>query len=94
MRDSELVKKDIIQFLKLCVNYSEKSIGRKYQRRQNAQHNENRVKELETEIKKWENYKQFTEYTIKELSEGELDEWIKNLHNPDFNPSPRENNSN
>ena len=41
------------------------------------------------EIEKWEIYKQFTEYTIKELSSGDLDEWIDNLHNPEYIPKPQ-----
>ncbi len=89
MRDSELIKKDITKFLQLCISYSEKSIGRKYQRKQNMQHDDEIKVKLEKEIEKWESYKEFTEYTIHEIEKGMLDHWIENLHNTDFNPEPR-----
>jgi|TARA_B100001540_G_C15680660_1_gene584649 hypothetical protein len=86
MRKNEEIKEDIIQFLKLCINYSEDSLERKAKRLVGLP--ENKISAAKIEIEKWESYKQFTEHTIKELLKGDLDEWIMNLHNPDFKPSP------
>ncbi|RAH16328.1 MAG: hypothetical protein CMB56_000925 [Methanobacteriota archaeon] len=86
MTESDEVKKKIIQFLKLCVNYADKSLNRKKDRLENL--DLEHLNSAKKEIEKWKTYKQFTEYTIKELSDGDLDEWINNLDNPDFNPSP------
>ena len=80
-------KKDIIQFLNLCVEYTNSSLQRKSKRL--ADLNEEELKLAKIEIEKWEIYKQFTEYTIKELSSGDLDEWIDNLHNPEYIPKPQ-----
>ncbi len=86
MRKNEEIKEDIIQFLKLCINYSEDSLERKAKRLVGLP--EDKIVAAKIEIEKWESYKQFTEHTIKELLKGDLDEWILNLHNPDFKPSP------
>ena len=80
-------KKDIIQFLNLCVEYTNSSLQRKSKRLIDL--NEEELKLAKIEIEKWEIYKQFTEYTIKELSSGDLDEWIDNLHNPKYIPKPQ-----
>ena len=88
MRDSELIKKDIKQFLQLCVNYSTDSLKRKLERRENM--NEQEIKDIDCEIEKWENYKEFTEYTIDEIENGKLDHWIENLHNTNFQPTPHD----
>ena len=85
-RNNKEIKEDIIQFLKLCITYSEESLERKTKRLGGL--SEEKIEIAKNEIKKWESYKQFTEHTIKELLKGDLDEWIKNLHNPDFNPRP------
>ncbi|MBJ24373.1 MAG: hypothetical protein CMB64_06860 [Euryarchaeota archaeon] len=87
MNNSEEIKKNIARFLELCVDYADRSLERKKTRLQSLG-----LKDKESakqEIEKWENYKQFTEYTIKELSSGDLDEWILNLDNEEFNPEPR-----
>ena len=52
--------------------------------------NEQEIKKIDHEIKKWENYKEFTEYTIDEIENGKLDHWIENLHNPNFQPTPHD----
>ena len=80
-------KKDIIQFLKFCVTYTNSSLERKSKRLENL--NEEEMEIAKIEIEKWEIYKQFTEYTINELSSGDLDEWINNLHNPEYIPNPK-----
>lgn len=89
MKGSEEVKKNIIKFLKLCVKYTNNSLERKNQRLE--QMDSESIIALQKEIEKWKTYKQFTEYTIEEISNGDLDEWIKNLDNPDFNPIPGNN---
>ena len=86
MRDSELIKKDVIQFLQLCVDYSTGSLERKLDRKQNM--NAQEIKDIDDEIEKWKTYKEFTKYTIDEIIEGKLDHWIENLYNPDFQPTP------
>ena len=86
MDEKEYIKKTIIQFLNLCVTYSEGSINRKTKRCEKLI-----CKDLDTankELEKWKNYKQFTEYTIKEIISGDLDDWIDNIDNPEFNPTP------
>ena len=86
MKENEDIKHNIVQFLRLCVIYTNDSLERKSKRLGNltAKDFENARKEIE----KWENYKEFTEYTIKELLDGELDEWIDRLHDPEFKPGP------
>ncbi len=79
-------RKDIIQFLKLCITYTNNSLERKSKRLEKL--NEEEMELAKIEIEKWEIYKQFTEHTINELSSGDLDEWINNLHNPEFSPNP------
>ncbi|MAT48841.1 MAG: hypothetical protein CMA27_03315 [Euryarchaeota archaeon] len=79
-------KKDIIQFLKHCITYTNNSLERKSKRLEKL--NEEEMELAKIEIEKWEIYKQFTEHTINELSSGDLDEWINNLHNPEFSPNP------
>ena len=87
MRQHEEIKEDIIKFLNLCITYSEGSLNRKAKRLARLSE-EDKIEMAKNEIKKWESYKQFTEHTIKELLKGDLDEWIENLNNPDFKPSP------
>ncbi|MBK00724.1 MAG: hypothetical protein CMB48_07255 [Euryarchaeota archaeon] len=86
MNEKEHIKKTILQFLNLCVNYSEGSINRKTKRLENLIGKD--LDSANKELGKWKNYKQFTEYTIKEILSGDLDEWIDNLDNPEFNPTP------
>ena len=87
MRQHEEIKEDIIKFLNLCITYSEGSLNRKAKRLARLSE-EDKIEMAKNEIKKWESYKQFTEHTIKELLNGDLDEWIENLNNPDFKPIP------
>ena len=56
----------VIDFLRRCVQYSDESIQRKKGRG-----------DLE-EIPKWQAYRDFTDYTIKEIEEGKLDDWFSN----------------
>ena len=86
MGEKEYIKKTIIQFLNLCVNYSEGSINRKTKRLENLIGKD--LDSANKELAKWKNYKQFTEYTIKEILSGDLDDWIDNIDNPEFNPIP------
>ena len=86
MDEKEYIKKTIIQFLNLCVNYSEGSINRKTKRLENLIGKD--LDSANKELEKWKNYKQFTEYTIKEILSGDLDDWIDNIDNPEFNPIP------
>lgn len=86
MRTDEIIKKDLIQFLRLCITYTNGSLERKIKRIDSM--TESEIEKITIEIDKWKSYKQFTEHTIKELLQGELDSWIENLYNPDFDPSP------
>ena len=86
MDKNEEIKNNIVQFLRLCINYTNDSLKRKSKRLENLTREE--IEVAMVEIEKWENYKQFTEYTIKELLNGELDEWITRLDDPEFNPGP------
>ena len=54
----------VIDFLRRCVQYSDESIQRKKGRG-----------DLE-EIPKWQAYRDFTDYAIKEIEEGKLDDWF------------------
>ena len=58
-------KGSIIKFLDRCVAYANNSIERKRQRGEN-----------ETEIKRWEAYRDFTAYASDEVSRGDLDDWF------------------
>tara|TARA_B100000902_G_C26482510_1_gene515467 strand:+ start:117 stop:383 length:267 start_codon:yes stop_codon:yes gene_type:complete len=87
MKNSEEIKKNIARFLELCVDYADSSLERKKTRLESLGLND--YESAKKEIEKWKNYKQFTEYTIKELLSGDLDEWILNLDNEEFNPKPR-----
>ena len=89
VRNSEIIKKDIVQFLQLCITYSNDSLKRKSEWKLNLDGED--LDEINNEIEKWKNYVEFTEYTIKEISNGELDHWINNLNNPEFHPKPNEN---
>ena len=86
MRHSEIIKKDIVQFLRLCITYTDDSLERKLKRIESL--TEPEIQKTITEIEKWKTYKQFTEHTIDELLNGELDKWIENLHDSEFDPSP------
>ena len=54
----------VIDFLHRCVLYSDESIQRKKERG-----------DLE-EVPKWRAYRDFTDYAIKEIEEGKLDDWF------------------
>jgi hypothetical protein len=86
MKENEEIKHNIIQFLKLCINYTNDSLERKSKRLDDLTPED--LENATQEIEKWKNYKEFTEYTIKELSNGELDEWINRLNDPEFKPGP------
>jgi len=87
MDENEEIKYNIVQFLRLCVNYTNDSLERKSKRLENLTNLE--IDAAMAEIEKWKSYKQFTEYTIKELLDGELDEWIIRLHDTEFKPGPK-----
>ena len=56
----------VTSFLRKCVTYANDSIKRKRDRG-----------DSEEEIEKWETYRDFTEHALKEVSNGELDEWLE-----------------
>tara|TARA_B100001778_G_scaffold108662_1_gene88926 strand:+ start:177 stop:380 length:204 start_codon:yes stop_codon:yes gene_type:complete len=56
----------VTSFLRKCVTYANDSIKRKRDRG-----------DSEEEIEKWENYRDFTEHAVMEVSNGELDEWLE-----------------
>ncbi|MCH2639743.1 MAG: hypothetical protein MKZ60_01020 [Candidatus Thalassarchaeum sp.] len=56
----------VVSFLRKCVTYANDSINRKRDRG-----------DSEEEIEKWENYRDFTEHAVMEVSNGELDEWLE-----------------
>ena len=56
----------VVSFLRKCVTYADDSINRKMDRG-----------DSEEEIEKWENYRDFTEHAVMEVSNGELDEWLE-----------------
>ena len=72
--DKEEVRTAITKFLEMCVAYSDDSIKRK-----NARLEKNMSAELKEEIVKWVNYRDFTEHAIKEVLDGELDDWLENI---------------
>ena len=76
--DKEEVRTAISKFLEMCVTYADDSIERK-----KARLEENMSAELKEEIMKWVNYRDFTEYAIKEVLEGELDDWLENIAKED-----------
>ena len=56
----------IANFLSKCVTYSNNSISRKIARAED-----------ESEIVKWEAYRDFTEHAVKEVLNGDLDDWLE-----------------
>ena len=76
--DKEEVRTAITKFLEMCVTYADDSIERKKTRLE-----KDTSSELKDEIVKWLNYRDFTEYTIKEVLEGKLDDWLENIAKPD-----------
>ena len=56
----------VTSFLRKCVTYANDSIKRKRDRG-----------DSEEEIEKWENYRDFTEHAVMEVSNGELDELLE-----------------
>ena len=58
-------KKSVIDFLNRCVAYANDSIERKKERG-----------ESDTEIGRWEAYRDFTAYASDEISRGDLDDWF------------------
>lgn len=58
-------KKDIVaDFLKRCIDYSDKSIARKEARGETQ------------EIPAWQSYRDFTAYSLEEIQSGKLDDWF------------------
>jgi len=88
MSETATRKKDISRFLELCVIYSDDSLARK-QRRLDELDAEGRT-DLAAEMTKWRTFREFCDYTIEELAEGKLDEWLERLHDLDFHPAPDE----
>ena len=58
-------KQNVIEFLERCVVYANESIQRKTERGED-----------ESEISRWEAYRDFTAYASEEVSRGELDDWF------------------
>ena len=56
----------VASFLRKCVIYADDSINRKRDRGDSQE-----------EIEKWENYRDFTEHAVMEVSNGELDQWLE-----------------
>ena len=56
----------VASFLRKCVTYADDSITRKRDRG-----------DSEEEIEEWENYRDFTEHAVMEVSNGELDDWLE-----------------
>ncbi len=56
----------VASFLKQCVRYANDSIGRKRDRG-----------EGEEEISRWVAYRDFTEHSVMEVSNGDLDSWLE-----------------
>jgi len=76
--EKEELKSAIARFLEMCVNYADDSIERKKGRLE-----ENVSEDLKKEIEKWISYREFTEYAVKEVLEGELDDWLEKIINDD-----------
>ena len=72
--DKEDIRFAVTSFLQMCVEYSDNSIQRKTHRL--SDENSDKLKQ---EIEKWIAYKEFTEYAIKELKRGELEDWLENI---------------
>tara|TARA_B100000214_G_C23840834_1_gene568708 strand:+ start:223 stop:459 length:237 start_codon:yes stop_codon:yes gene_type:complete len=72
--DKEDTRFAVTSFLQMCVEYSDNSIQRKTQRLSDENSDE-----LKQEIDKWVAYKEFTEYAIKELKQGELEDWLEKI---------------
>ena len=56
----------IANFLRKCVTYSNDAISRKIARG-----------EEESEIAKWETYRDFTDHAVREVLDGDLDDWLE-----------------
>ena len=56
----------IANFLRKCVTYSNDSISRKIARG-----------EEESEIAKWEIYRDYTDHAVREVLDGDLDDWLE-----------------
>ena len=56
----------IANFLRKCVIYSNDSISRKIARAEDK-----------SQIAKWETYRDFTEHAVKEVLNGDLDDWLE-----------------
>jgi len=74
--DKENVRFAVTRFLQMCVDYSNDSIKRKKTRL-----SEENSKELNQEIERWVSYRDFTEHAIKELGQGELEDWLEKIAN-------------
>jgi len=56
----------VISFLRRCVRYANESIARKTERGGE-----------EEEVVRWVAYRDFTEHSILEISNGDLDSWLE-----------------
>jgi hypothetical protein len=56
----------VVSFLRKCVRYANDSIRRKTDRG-----------EEEEEISRWVAYRDFTEHSVIEVSNGDLDSWLE-----------------
>ena len=88
MTQTARLKRDISRFLELCVIYSDDSLARKQSRL--SEIDEKAQADPAAEIAKWKAFREFCDYTIEELAQGKLDEWLTRLHDPDFHPQPDE----
>jgi len=61
-----LTKDAVCDFLRRCVLYADSSINRKRDRGEDN-----------SEIKRWEAYRDFTAYALSEVERGELDDWFE-----------------
>ena len=55
----------ILDFLRKCVNYADKSIERKISRSAESH-----------EVENWKSYREFTAFSLSELESGKLDDWL------------------
>ncbi len=69
-------KNTVIDFLNRCVEYANDSIERKRKRGEN-----------ESEINRWEAYRDFTAYASEEITKGDLDDWFNDNKTVSFDLS-------
>ena len=74
--EKEEVRVSVTRFLEMCINYANDSIDRKKNRLTN-----DKSVDAQKEIEKWISYREFTEHALKEVSLGELDDWLEKIVN-------------